>query len=123
MATRDRDESGVFAVLFAMLAVVLFVIAAMVVDLGHAKRRASRLPRTPPTVGASRPATCSSRSSVHARLATAAVAAAKSYAQRNYGITAAQWTGCTDSGHLPTVIGGEQCISFQVTSGTSPTCG
>ena len=45
----------------------------------------------------------------------AAVAAAKAYALQNYGVTPAQWAGCTDSGHLPTTVGGQQCISFSVT--------
>ena len=41
MATRNRDEAGAYALLTAILAVVLMSIAALAVDMGNAVARKS----------------------------------------------------------------------------------
>ena len=43
---------------------------------------------------------------------SSAVAAAKTYAERNYGIAPAAWDTCVDGSHLVVPSGGSQCISF-----------
>ncbi len=112
---KEKDERGVFAVIFAMLAIALFVVAAMVVDLGNARaeRRSAQN-----AADASALAGGNVLFPVNALLPdyTGAANAAKAYALRNYGVTASQWSTCTDPDRLITLVGGQQCISFQVTA-------
>jgi Flp pilus assembly protein TadG len=112
---RRRDESGAVAVLTGVLAVSLFIIAGLVVDLGMArdqKRVAQNAADAAALAGASAMYASGSLDK------TAAVAAAKSYAQKNYGTTEADWTGCTDlgrTGSFSTFARSTEtdCISFR----------
>lgn len=116
----DRGEAGAIAVLFAAGAVFLFVLAAMVVDLGMARetRRDSQ--------NAADAAALAAANRLYLNGGTtpdlvAATQAAKDYAEANFGITASQWNvgNCADPAHLAVLATGTQCISFD--SAASPT--
>ena len=125
---RPRGEEGLVAIVFACVAALLLIVAALIVDLGLARdtRRQSQnaadasalaganvlypstglcvggpLPRTPPCF-------------------TDAVQAAKDYASQNFEVTATDWSACTDPDHYYVEPGETQCISFaDNTLGTS----
>jgi Flp pilus assembly protein TadG len=112
---RDRrsDERGAVAVLVAAGAVVLFGLAALVVDLGHARDVKSQ---------AQNAADASALAAANAMYLTtlepdiaAAADAAKRTARANMGITEAEWNRCVDSNRPAgyTSIGGP-CISMRV---------
>src|SRR5215213_11026244 len=96
--THLRDERGAVAVLTAVLAIVLFGIAALVVDLGVARDSRRQAQNT---------ADAAALAAANALYATrapnlnqpgdfdAAVEAAKSYAAENYGTTEAEWAACS----------------------------
>src|SRR6476469_1492720 len=94
-ARRSRDEDGAVAVLFGILALSLFVMAGLVVDLGQARdtrRQAQNAADAAALAGARALYPSGSTPSF-----TGAVAAAKSYAAANFGTTSASWTSCTDT--------------------------
>ncbi|MGZ4531469.1 MAG: DUF7305 domain-containing protein [Mycobacteriaceae bacterium] len=105
--------------LTAILAVVLLVMAAMVVDLGigrDVRRQAQAAADASALAGASAlypPGLCTSGAKP---CFADAVAAVKTYAQQNFKVTAADWTSCiADAAHpaLSYVVAGESpCISF-----------
>ncbi|MEX0426434.1 pilus assembly protein TadG-related protein [Nocardioides sp. DS6] len=103
------------ALIVAMLAVVLFVLCAFVVDLGNARdqRRQAQNAADAAALAAANVLYASGTSDI-----AAATAAAKAYAASNFGVTSAQWAGCVDSAALPG-SSGTPCISFN--SATSPT--
>ncbi len=119
---RSRDEGGAIAIIVAVSSVMLFVLAAMVVDLGLARdtRRQSQnsadasalaaANRLYPTAAC---ATLNPSGSNTPPCLSDAVNAAKSYAESNYGVTAADWNTCASapSGYS-TVTGSPTCISF-----------
>ena len=118
-----RDERGAVAIVVALMALALFGVAALVVDLGYARTEKRAAQNTADasalaagnvlfTCPAASAATCSPSNAPPNY--TAAVQAAKAYALKNGGVTAAEWTTCTDTSKLPTTFG-TQCISFQVT--------
>lgn len=121
VAVRDRDERGAVAILVAVSSLVLFGMAALVVDLGSARdmRRASQNASDASALAAANvlyldPTTKAATSTPQF---AAAVAAAKSYAKLNYGVT--DWSTCTDAGSLAYVYpGSPSCISFD--SATQP---
>lgn len=109
-----RDERGAVLVLVAILAIVLFIVSALVVDLGmgRAERR---------TVQATADASALAGGNVlfAANPTTpdynAARDAVKSYATQNLGLSNADWASCSDSTPLP-ISSGTPCISFEVTA-------
>jgi hypothetical protein len=112
---RGRDESGAVAVLVAGLSLVLFGIAALVVDLGLARdtRREAQ--------NAADSAALAAANSLYLRGVAnpgAALAAAKEYAAENFGTTEADWVRCADPTRPAgfTAVSGETaCISFSGT--------
>ena len=120
-----RDERGAVAVVVALLVTVLVVMVALVVDLGMSRdmRRQSQNAADASAlagVNALYPlAGCVG--GVAAPCTADAISAVKSYASNNYGVTAAEWTSCTNT--LPSGYvgqGGTSCIAFN-NSGVSPT--
>lgn len=111
-----RDEGGAVAVIVAIMAVVLFGMAALVVDLGNARseRRAAQAAADASALAGGNVLFETSPTVPNYVDAEAAV---KAYAARNRGVTAAEWGSCTDSAALATPSpSGTACISFEVTS-------
>ena len=114
-SSRSRDEEGAIAVIVAISAVLIFILAALVVDLGLArdtKRQAQN--------GADA-AALAAGNALYAGVFTNplvpkfddAVQAAKEFAADNYGVTDAEWATCTDPQALPhSHPGAPACISF-----------
>ncbi len=100
MWRRGHDEAGAVAVLFAICAAVLFLLCALVVDLGLARdtRRQSQNAADASALAAANAmypsGSCSSPVGAMPPCLLDAVAAAKSYAQVNFGVTSAQWSTC-----------------------------
>lgn len=111
MGDRRRSEQGAVAIMTALVAVVLFVVAALVIDLGLARdsRRQSQNAADSASLAA---ANVLYGDAVKPDFA-AAVAAAKAYAAKNFGVTAADWSACTDSAALRYKPTSTPCISFQ----------
>ena len=112
---RGRDESGAVAVLVAALSLVLFGIAALVVDLGLA-RDTRRQAQNAADSAALAAANALYLSGVANPLA--AVAAAKEYAEENFGTTDADWRRCVDPARpaeFVPALGQTACISFRGT--------
>lgn len=109
----DRDERGAVAVLTAIMAIIIFAMAALVVDLGYGRveRRAAQ---SAADASALAGGNVLFRANPNTPDYPTAIAAAKAYASDNIGVTSSEWAGCTDAGHLPTYTGSE-CISFDVT--------
>lgn len=121
LQARRTDERGAVAIMVAAIAVVLFLVAALVVDLGLArdtKRQAQNAADASALAAANvlYPASgnCQSPVGATAPCFVDAISAARSYAAVNYGVTAAAWTNCVDGGALPhrPDSNGNACISF-----------
>lgn len=109
---RRHDESGTVVLLVAAMTVVLFGVAALVVDLGQARvlRREAQAASDSSALAGMNAAYLSGRLEADV---PAAVAAAKYYATKNYGVTEADWAGCADATPLVHVPNPAQpCISF-----------
>jgi Flp pilus assembly protein TadG len=115
-----RQERGVIAVVTAILAVVLLGLAALVVDLGHVrdvKRQAQNAADASSLAAGNvlylNTAVTPAAATKVPQLAPA-VAAAKAYALKNFGVADSQWTGCTDPGRPPGMVASAStpCISF-----------
>ncbi|MCZ3387874.1 MAG: pilus assembly protein TadG-related protein [Actinomycetia bacterium] len=115
--SRIREDGGAVAVLTAVLSVMLFGIAALVVDLGIARDNRRQAQNTADS------ASLAAANALYATTAPnlnkpgdfqAAVDAAKSYAAKNYGTTDAEWAGCVNNEPLPFQFPGtgSSCISF-----------
>ena len=111
-ARRTRDEGGVVAILVAVSALVLFGLAALVVDLGQARDMRSQTQNA---------ADASALAAANAMYLTtvqpdldAAVAAARSTARTNLGLTDADWQGCSDPGRPADYTAIDGCISMKV---------
>ena len=123
MSRRDRlrDDAGAVAILVAILSLVLFGLAAFVVDLGRA--RAARLELQ--SVADASALAGANAMYVNGIPNTAnAAAAVKTYASVNYGIPVTAWdsgatTPCVDPAALAVKATGTNCISFD--SATAPT--
>lgn len=115
VTNRRRDEVGAVAVIVAVSATVLFVLAALVVDLGLARdtRRDSQN-----AADASALAAANRLYSTGTLDLNGAVDTAKSYALTNFGIALTAWSACTDDQPLPVLATGTGCISFD--SATAP---
>lgn len=125
-----RNEVGAVAVVVALCTVILFLIAALVVDLGLARdtRRQAQNAADASALAAANvlypsDGTCTlvnpSGSNTPPCYADA-VQAAKDYAAINWNATEAQWASCTDSGSYWHPAGYTPCISFtDVTLSTS----
>lgn len=127
-APRDtrRDERGAVAVMVGVLAIVLFLVAALVVDLGLARdvKRQSQNAADASALAAANVLypngpRCSDGITAPPCYSDA-VSAAKSYAAVNFGVTGTAWNGCSDASHYYVPPGSSQCISFtDDTLGTS----
>jgi len=112
--SRIRNEEGAVAVLTAVLAVVLFGLAALVVDLGVARdnRRQAQNTADAAALAAANALYGSTPDDLNAPGdLEAAIAAAKEYAAANYGTTAPEWAACTNPEALA-VKADTSCISF-----------
>jgi Flp pilus assembly protein TadG len=113
-----RDESGVVAILVAVLALVLFGMAAIVVDLGRVRTVRMEMQSVADASALAGANALYVNGSVDLNRASTAV---KRYAQDNYGIAFSAWdtTTCTDANALAIKATGTTCISFD--SITAPT--
>ena len=97
--TGARDERGAVAVVVALLVTVLVIMVALVVDLGLARdtRRASQNAADASALaGANALYPVAGCVGGLATPCTAdAISAVKSYALDNFGVSAADWSGCT----------------------------
>jgi Flp pilus assembly protein TadG len=119
---RRRDESGAIAVLVAFSAVALFVIAALVVDLGLARdtRRQAQNAADASSLAAANAlypdaGTCTTLNAdggVTPPCYADAIAAAKEYAAVNWGTVEADWSACADAQAYWRPTGSTACISF-----------
>ncbi|MCY7288726.1 MAG: Tad domain-containing protein [Cryobacterium sp.] len=115
MAKRaQKNEQGAVAIFVALLTVVMFAFAAMVVDLGNGRteRRQAQSSADASALAGGNALYATATSSPDF---SAAEAAAKAYATKNYGVTASEWSACTDPARLGTTIS-TQCISFEVSA-------
>lgn len=106
-----KDDRGAVAIMVAVLATIILIIAALVVDLGLARdtKRQSQAAADASALAAGNKLYSATGT---VQFATA-VAEAKAYAQRNFGVAVSEWTGCTDTGRLAFVpTGSTPCISF-----------
>lgn len=112
MRGRLREDSGLIAVMVAVFSVVMFVLAALVVDLGLA-RETSREAQT-----AADAAALAGAGELYADdgtlRASEAIAAVKDYVGENYGTSDSDWSSCT----VP-LDGGWSSSADRVSSGTS----
>ncbi len=109
---RREDESGAIAVLVAVFALVMFGFAALVVDLGAA-RDARRMSQNASDASALAAANAMYPSGSQVADVPAAVTAAMSYASANHGVTATDWSTCTDGEAFMVPSGSTPCISFR----------
>jgi Putative Flp pilus-assembly TadE/G-like len=115
---RRRDESGALAIIVAVSAVMIFVLAALVVDLGLARDTDRQAQNSADAAAlAAGNALYTVGKTPHF---DAAATAAKQYAAANFGVDEDDWVSCTDNGALTfRPLGGTPCISFD--SDTAPT--
>lgn len=125
MRSRGRDERGVVALLVAAFATCMFILAALVVDLGHARdvrRQAQNAADAAALAGANvlfPRSTCTSPVGGSSPCFTDAVAAVKRYASSNFSVAESTWASCVDPARpvgyfVP--IGGTPCISFDTST-------
>lgn len=111
-----RDERGAVAVLFAAVAVILFLIAALVVDLGFARdvKRQSQNAADASALAAGNVLYETDSICTDMPCIDKAVAAAKEYAQVNFDVAPDAWNTCSDPDPLAFVPATESgnCISF-----------
>lgn len=112
MIGRRRDD-GAIAVIVALLAVVLFGFAALVVDIGHAQQVRSQAQNA-----ADAAALAGVRELAHGQPTSAVVDTVKAYVKANTGIT--DWASCTDDGALDA---SNTCISTSTTPSASGPAG
>ena len=105
--SRSRDEQGAVAVMVSIVAVVLFVIAAMVVDLGLARdtRRQSQNTADAAALAAGNKLYDATG---HVQFATA-VSEAKSYSLTNFDVALADLSAAHE-GFLPGLMRGELAL-------------
>lgn len=117
-ATRTRfrdDERGVVVIVVAVVMVVSLGFVALVLDLGNGRQ--TRL-QAQAAADASAIAAAEELAAVGADWTGSSlqwdtvVTVVKQYAYNNFGVTAADWAGCSDPNHLPYVPEeGNTCIS------------
>lgn len=137
---RVRDDRGSIAILTGIMFMALFVVAALVVDLGMFRDYRQQ------AVNAADTASLAGANVLYAQLDTStnppttrfaepytrnyatALWAAEQYAATNYGTTAADWSGCNDPGAagagfapyvglLPPSTTATSCITFKTADG------
>ena len=116
---RPRDERGAVALMVGAMTIMIFLVAALVVDLGLARdtKRQSQNGVDAAALAAGNAlypdgGTCTTTNTVVSKAClNDAVAEAKAYAQVNFGVTS--WTGCAaaPSGYY-VLTGAPSCISF-----------
>jgi Flp pilus assembly protein TadG len=122
MTRRRGDEHGAIAIITAILATMLFIIAALVVDIGLARdtKRQSQNAADSSALAAGNVLYLTGASCTTAPCFNQAVQAAKDYALANFNVAPGAWAGCTDPGKLAYVQTGQTpCISFN--NATAPT--
>lgn len=128
ISRRSRDERGAVAILAGVTFSILFLVAALVVDLGLARdvRRQSQNATDASALAAGNslyPATsCTTPVGSLPPCFSDAVATAKSYAAVNFETVESDWDACTDPGRPSGYYihsGSSACISFD--SATNPT--
>jgi Putative Flp pilus-assembly TadE/G-like len=121
LVKRLRDESGAITIVVAFSAVMLFALAALVVDLGLARdtRRQSQNAADASALAAANvlypSGLCQALNPSGTNTPpcfTDAISAAKDYARTNFGVQAADWSGCSDAEHFWAPAGSTPCISF-----------
>lgn len=117
-ARSRRGQDGAVALLSTTFAVVMFGLAAMVVDLGQA-----RVVRGEAQAASDASALAAGNALYLAGTRTAnvpaAVTAAKTYALQNYQVQDADWASCDDPAPLAVQPAATECISFD--HATQPT--
>jgi hypothetical protein len=113
-----RNEDGAVAVVAAVLAVTLFVIAGLVLDLGLARDKRRQAQNSADAAALAGAGALFASGAVANK--AAAVTAAKRYAEENYDIAPAEWATCTDTGRtgsFSTFVRSTQtdCVSFRST--------
>jgi hypothetical protein len=110
-AKQERDDAGAVAVLVAVFAICMFVLAALVVDLGVARdtRRESQNAADAAALAAANRLYLTGVVDL-----AAATQAAKDYARDNFGVEEGDWApgACDDPAHLAVAATGTTCISF-----------
>ena len=126
ITSRRRDEQGAVAVLVAVCAVALFVVAAMVVDLGLARdtKRQSQIAADAAALAAANQlypdsGTCLLLNpwGTNSNPCFAdAVKAAKDYSQQNFQVTSSDWSSCPSAARPTDFYSIDTpCISFDTT--------
>ncbi|QIK76875.1 Tad domain-containing protein [Nocardioides piscis] len=113
-ARRQRTEEGAVAVLTVLLCLALFGIAAIVVDLGNAQMQRRIAQNAGDSAALAGGNAMFNSAAPYVPDLVNAETAAKDYALKNHGITAAEWSACVDPGALSTPSS-TPCISFEVT--------
>jgi len=117
-SARRRDERGAVVLMVAVMTTALFGVAALVVDLG-----AARVMRTEAQAASDASALAAGNALYLSGRRTAdvagAITSAMSFAEKNYGVAAGDWTACQDAGALAHPAPGTECISFD--DDTEPT--
>lgn len=115
-ARRGRGERGAVAIMVAALATILFVVAALVIDLGLARdtKGQSQNAADASALAAGNVLYQTDGTCLVFPCITKAVTAAKDYAQNNFGVPTSAWNSCSDPAPLSYVPLGEtgSCISF-----------
>ncbi|HET7690264.1 MAG TPA: Tad domain-containing protein [Nocardioidaceae bacterium] len=108
--SRSRDQRGAIAIVMSVASLMIFGFAALVVDLANVRDVKRQSQNTADA------AVLAAGNALYPAPGTpdvsAAVAAAKLYAESNYGIAASEWDTCVDASHFVVPPGGSQCISF-----------
>jgi hypothetical protein len=117
---RRRDEQGAVAILVGMMTLVLFIVAALVVDLGWArdtKRHSQNAADASALAAGNVLYDFTNGCTIAAPCVTEAVDAAKDYALENFGVGLNEWDACTDPAPLTddNDPGPGNCISFELT--------
>lgn len=115
---RGRDERGAVVLMVAVMTTALFGVAALVVDLGAARvlRAEAQAASDASALAAGNALYLSGRRTPDV---PAAIAAAKTFAEKNYGVAASEWTACVDAAALDHPAADTDCISFD--DDTEPT--
>ena len=109
--SRRDDESGAVLLMVVAMSMVIFGLAALVVDLGQA-RVVKREAQAASDSSALAAANALYLAGTETPDVPGAVAAAKGYAEKNYGITEAEWAACSDPSPLAHLPSTTACISM-----------
>jgi hypothetical protein len=110
-----RDDCGAIALLVAILAVVLFGFAAIVVDLGYARTVKSDAQSAVDAASLAGANIVANDSSPSAQTFADATSAIEDVAKENFGTSASDWAGCSATAPSPSWVragSGTDCILF-----------